>query len=166
MEFDSQSTGMIDARAQAHEHYIWPNGFLIAFVYLLLFAVKKRIDRTQSRLDKLSNQELLLEAGHALRIEKDRQKELESQLEHQMQDIQRANTVIQRALGSSNKLMISEMKIHTDQSTIAKRKEKCPNEFAGIATGSDYECDGWEDAGCLHFEFKFSTLIWSASFIL
>lgn len=57
------------------------------------FAVKKRIDRTQARLDKLSNQELLLEAGHALRIEKDRQKELESQLEHQMQDIQRANTV-------------------------------------------------------------------------
>lgn len=56
--------------------------------------MKKRIDRTQARLDKLSNQELLLEAGHALRIEKDRQKELESQLEHQMQDIQRANTVI------------------------------------------------------------------------
>lgn len=63
---------------------------------LILFAVKKRIERTQARLDKLSNQELLLEAGHALRIEKDRQKELEVQLEQQMQDIQRANTVIRR----------------------------------------------------------------------
>lgn len=62
-------------------------------VVVVVFAVKKRIDRTQTRLDKLSNQELLLEAGHALRIEKDRQKELESQLEQQMQDIQRANTV-------------------------------------------------------------------------
>lgn len=56
--------------------------------------VKKRIDRTQSRLDKLSNQELLLEAAHALRIEKDRQKELDSQLETQKQDIQRSATVI------------------------------------------------------------------------
>lgn len=55
--------------------------------------MKKRIDRTQSRLDRLSNQELLLEAGHALRIERDRQKELQTQLEHQMQDIQRASTV-------------------------------------------------------------------------
>lgn len=55
--------------------------------------MKKRIDRTQSRLDKLSNQELLLEAAHALRIERERQKELETQLDHQMQDIQRATTV-------------------------------------------------------------------------
>lgn len=55
--------------------------------------VKKRIDRTQSRLDKVPNQELLLEAAHALRVEKDRQKELESQLEQQMQDIQRSETV-------------------------------------------------------------------------
>lgn len=31
---------------------------------------------------------------------------------------------------------------HTDQSALAKRKEKCPNEFAGIATGSNHECDG------------------------
>lgn len=61
---------------------------------VVVFAVKKRIERTQARLDKLSNQELLLEAGHALRIEKDRQKELESQLEQQMQGIQRANTVL------------------------------------------------------------------------
>lgn len=55
--------------------------------------VKKRIYRTQSRLDKVSNQELLLEAAHALRIERERQKELQTQLEHQTQDIQRAQTV-------------------------------------------------------------------------
>lgn len=55
--------------------------------------MKKRIDRTQARLDKLSNQELVLEAAHALRIERERQKELKSQLEHQTEDIQRASTV-------------------------------------------------------------------------
>lgn len=65
---------------------------------LFLFAVKKRIDRTQSRLDKLSNQELVLEAAHALRIERERLKELQSQLENQMQDIQRATTVFVRFL--------------------------------------------------------------------
>lgn len=59
----------------------------------ILYLVKKRIDRTQSRLDKLSNQELLLEAAHALRIERERQKELKTQLEHQTEDIQRATTV-------------------------------------------------------------------------
>lgn len=59
----------------------------------LSFKVKKRIDRTQSRLDRLSNQELLLDAAHALRIERERQKELQIQLEQQMQDIQRAATV-------------------------------------------------------------------------
>lgn len=59
----------------------------------ILCLVKKRIDRTQSRLDKLSNQELLLEAAHALRIERERQKELKTQLEHQTEDIQRATTV-------------------------------------------------------------------------
>lgn len=61
--------------------------------YFVRFTVKKRIDRTQSRLDKLSNQELLLEAAHALRIERERQKELQTQLVHQTQDIQRASTV-------------------------------------------------------------------------
>lgn len=63
------------------------------FCSFILCVVKKRIDRTQSRLDKLSNQELLLEAAHALRIERERQKELKTQLEHQTQDIQRASTV-------------------------------------------------------------------------
>lgn len=70
--------------------------FWTFFFVCRLFAVKKRIDRTQSRLDKLSNQELLLDAAHALRIERERQKELQTQLEHQMQDIQRANTVNSR----------------------------------------------------------------------
>lgn len=55
--------------------------------------MKKRIDRTQSRLDRVSNQELLLDAAHALRIERERQKELQTQLEQQKQDIQRAATV-------------------------------------------------------------------------
>lgn len=55
--------------------------------------MKKRIDRTQSRLDRLSNQELLLDTAHALRIERERQKELQTQLEQQKQDIQRAATV-------------------------------------------------------------------------
>lgn len=63
------------------------------YFFAHLSLVKKRIDRTQSRLDKVPNQELLLEAAHALRVEKDRQKELESQLEQQMQDIQRCETV-------------------------------------------------------------------------
>lgn len=67
---------------------------LTLFLSFFLFIVKKRIDRTQSRLDKLSNQELVLEAAHALRIERERLKELQSQLENQMQDIQRATTVI------------------------------------------------------------------------
>lgn len=61
-------------------------------------SVKKRIDRTQARLDKLSNQELILEAAHALRIERERQKELKSQLEHQTEDIQRASTVSNKHL--------------------------------------------------------------------
>lgn len=68
--------------------YTWLNNF-----WLSSFTVKKRIDRTQSRLDKLSNQELVLEAAHALRIERERLKELQTQLEQQMQDIQRATTV-------------------------------------------------------------------------
>lgn len=55
--------------------------------------VKKRLERTQSRLDKIPQQELLLEAAHALRVERDRQKELQSQLEDQRQCVQKASTV-------------------------------------------------------------------------
>lgn len=57
-------------------------------------AVKKRLERTQSRLDKIPQQELLLEAAHALRVERDRQKELRSQLEDQRQSVQKASIVI------------------------------------------------------------------------
>ena len=67
--------------------------------------VKKRIDRTQARLDKVSNQDLLLEAAHSLRIERERQKELETQLENQKQDIQRASTVDWEKCGPTNFLI-------------------------------------------------------------
>lgn len=50
--------------------------------------VKKRIERTQSRLDKIPQQELLLEAAQALRVERERKKELQSQLEDQQQSAQ------------------------------------------------------------------------------
>lgn len=61
--------------------------------FLISYAVKKRLERTQSRLDKIPQQELLLEAAHALRIERDRQKELRSQLEDQRQSVQKASIV-------------------------------------------------------------------------
>lgn len=57
--------------------------------------MKKRLDRTQSRLDKIPQQELLLEAAHSLRIERDRQKELQAQLEDQKQAVQKASMVRQ-----------------------------------------------------------------------
>lgn len=87
-----------EARKDAiqHEGKLCVNKFpfrLLLFISIFCILVKKRIDRTQSRLDRLSNQELLLDAAHALRIERERQKELQTQLEQQMQDIQRANTV-------------------------------------------------------------------------
>lgn len=75
--------------------YIYIGSHIIAYIPHKQFAiVKKRIDRTQSRLDKVTNQELLLEAAHALRIVKDRQKELEGQLEQQIKDIHRCETVL------------------------------------------------------------------------
>ncbi|EAA03674.3 AGAP002293-PA [Anopheles gambiae str. PEST] len=58
--------------------------------------VKKRIERTQSRLDKVPQQELLLEAANALRIEKERQKELLQQIDEQRQDLSRASLVHDR----------------------------------------------------------------------
>ncbi|XP_053682142.1 intraflagellar transport protein 81 homolog [Sabethes cyaneus] len=58
--------------------------------------VKKRIDRTQTRLDKVPQQELLLEAANSLRIEKERQKELLSQIEEQKQALNRANMIHDR----------------------------------------------------------------------
>ncbi|XP_063696260.1 intraflagellar transport protein 81 homolog [Culicoides brevitarsis] len=58
--------------------------------------VKKRIERTQGRLDKVPQQELLLEAAHNLRIERERQKELQSQIDEQKQGLQRSNVVQER----------------------------------------------------------------------
>uniref|UniRef100_A0A182PEH9 IFT81 calponin homology domain-containing protein n=1 Tax=Anopheles epiroticus TaxID=199890 RepID=A0A182PEH9_9DIPT len=58
--------------------------------------VKKRIERTQARLDKVPQQELLLEAANSLRIEKERQKELLQQIDEQRQGLNRANLVHER----------------------------------------------------------------------
>lgn len=58
--------------------------------------VKKRIERLQSRLDKVPQQELLLEAARSLRVEKDQQKELQTQIEEQKQGLQRANVQSER----------------------------------------------------------------------
>lgn len=53
--------------------------------------VKKRIERLQARLDKVPQQELLMDAAKNLRIEKDKQKELMGQLDEQKQALQRAS---------------------------------------------------------------------------
>lgn len=58
--------------------------------------VKKRIERLQTRLDKVPQQELLLEAARSLRIEKDQQKELQTQIEEQKQGFQRENVLGER----------------------------------------------------------------------
>ncbi|CAG9806581.1 unnamed protein product [Chironomus riparius] len=58
--------------------------------------VKKRIERLQVRLDKVPQHELLLESAKALRIEKDQQKDLTSQIEEQKQTFQRANVQNER----------------------------------------------------------------------
>ncbi|XP_058060644.1 intraflagellar transport protein 81 homolog [Anopheles bellator] len=58
--------------------------------------VKKRIERTQARLDKVPQQELLLEAANALRIEKERQRELMQQIDDQRQGLNRANMLHER----------------------------------------------------------------------
>ncbi|XP_058460372.1 intraflagellar transport protein 81 homolog [Malaya genurostris] len=58
--------------------------------------VKKRIERTQTRLDKVPQQELLLEAANSLRIEKERQKELLSQIDEQKQGLYRAGMMHDR----------------------------------------------------------------------
>lgn len=50
---------------------------------IIYFSVKKRIERTQQRLDKVPQQELFLESAHNLRIEKERQKEIQSLIDEQ-----------------------------------------------------------------------------------
>ena len=58
--------------------------------------VKKRIERTQTRLDKIPQQELLMEAAKGLRIEKEHQKELQFQIDEQKQGLQRENLIHER----------------------------------------------------------------------
>lgn len=58
--------------------------------------VRKRIDRLQVRLDKIPQQELLLEAAKSLRVEKDQQKELQTQIDEQKQGAQRAKVISER----------------------------------------------------------------------
>lgn len=58
--------------------------------------VRKRIERLQVRLDKIPQQELLLEAAKSLRIEKDQQKELQTQIDEQKQGAQRAKVINER----------------------------------------------------------------------
>lgn len=58
--------------------------------------VKKRIERTQARLDKVPQQELLLETANSLRIERERQKELQVQVDDQKQSLNKANLMYER----------------------------------------------------------------------
>lgn len=68
--------------------------------------VKKRIERLQARLDKIPQQEqlLLMDAARNLRIEKDKQKELMSQLEQQKQALQRAMSMNERLQKEHNSI--------------------------------------------------------------
>ena len=58
--------------------------------------VKKRIERLQTRLDKVPQQELLLEAAKSFRVEKDQQKELQAQIDEQKVGSGRANVLGER----------------------------------------------------------------------
>lgn len=58
--------------------------------------VKKRIERLQTRLDKVPQQELLLEAAKSLRVEKDQQKELQTQIDEQKVGLHRASVLGER----------------------------------------------------------------------
>lgn len=58
--------------------------------------VRKRIERLQTRLDKVPQQELLLEAAKSLRVEKDQMRELKTQIDEQKQGAQRANVLGER----------------------------------------------------------------------
>lgn len=132
------------------------------FFFLCVVLVKKRIDRTQSRLDKLQNQELVLESAHALRIERERQKELKTQLEHQTQDIQRASTVSVKSVVfrcacvcvcgmNMQKSNIQQMKYCIDSHEVAKWHENRSNQFNGTITTANNEFIGGEDAGQFNY---------------
>lgn len=58
--------------------------------------VKKRIERLQTRLDKIPQHELLMESAKTLRVEKEKQKDLTTQIEEQKESLQRANIINER----------------------------------------------------------------------
>ncbi|CAD7084672.1 unnamed protein product [Hermetia illucens] len=104
--------------------------------------VKKRIERTQARLDKVPQQELVLEAAHALRLERDRQKELEAQLEDQKHNLHRAQTMQERlqkelsnarmaAQGTSAQQMMETIQEETQVMEFMV-KQKLPNEMRNM----------------------------------
>lgn len=59
--------------------------------------VRKRIEHTQTRLDRIPQAELMLEAARALRMERDRRKELEAQLAEQQALEQKDQVAAERA---------------------------------------------------------------------
>lgn len=77
--------------------------------------VKKRIEKTQSRLDKIPNQELFLEVARGLRIEKDRQRELQAQLEEQKQALQKAYLTHERMQRELNSAKITTQSTSPEQ---------------------------------------------------
>lgn len=102
--------------------------------------VKKRIERLQVRLDKVPQQELLMDAARNLRIEKDKQKELVSQLEEQKQALQRAivmnerlqkehNNIRNATQGTTPKQMLESI-IEEAQVLEFMVKQKLPQELA------------------------------------
>lgn len=101
--------------------------------------VKKRIERLQARLDKVPQQELLMDAAKNMRIEKDKQKELMSQLDEQKQALHRATVVGDRLQkeynninntiqGTSPKLMLEQI-MEEAQVLEFMVKQKLPQEL-------------------------------------
>lgn len=84
---------------------------------------------TQARLDKIPQQELLLEAAHALRIERDRQKELQGQLDDQKQGLQRASLVCFASLFFVQFLSILFILLEIDARSFAQRAKYCNYRF-------------------------------------
>ncbi|CRK92406.1 CLUMA_CG005968, isoform A [Clunio marinus] len=106
--------------------------------------VKKRIERLQTRLDKVPQQELLLEAARSLRIEKDQQRELQTQIDEQKQELQRASVLSDRlqkeyhniritTQGTSPQQMLDAI-IEETQVLEFMVKQKLPQELLGRQT--------------------------------
>lgn len=101
--------------------------------------VKKRIERLQTRLDKVPQQELLLEAAKSLRVEKDQQKELQTQIDEQKVGLHRASVLGERlqkeyqnmrqaTQGTSPKQMLEAI-IEENQVLEFMVKQKLPQEL-------------------------------------